>query len=251
MAGDWIKFEKSTLDKPEVFEIASILEIDADAVVGKLLRVWNWFDDQSVDGNAPVTVRALLDRYSGVSKFTSAMESVGWLIVEGESMSLPNFDRHNGQSAKKRCDTNRRVAKSRSKNKQCNENVTPKALPKALPEKRIEEKKIEDREEPPKSPKGDGVIDPPKNTPKKFQPPTKDEFIAYLVTAMPAINDEWTKDRTTKAASLQFDTYEENDWKDGNQNPVKIWKTKAKKAMSYQKPWSFGEAKKKTIHSHF
>ena len=45
MAGDWLKFEKVTMDKPEVFEMAGILGIDPDAVVGKLLRVWSWFDD--------------------------------------------------------------------------------------------------------------------------------------------------------------------------------------------------------------
>ena len=150
MAGDWIKFEKSTLDKPEVLEMAGILEIDPDAVVGKLLRVWNWFDDQSHDGNAPVTVKALLDRYAGVSGFTSAMQEVGWLTIDGDAMYLPNFDRHNGQTAKKRCNTNRRVAKSRSKklndNAECNTqsvtSVTPPALQKALPEKRREEKSI-------------------------------------------------------------------------------------------------------------
>jgi hypothetical protein len=56
MAGDWIKFDTSTPDKPEVFEMAAELGIDPDAVVGKLLRVWKWFDQQTTDGNAPLTV---------------------------------------------------------------------------------------------------------------------------------------------------------------------------------------------------
>jgi len=141
MAGDWIKFEKATLDKPEVFEMAEMLDVDPDAVVGKLLRVWNWFDDQSHDGNANVTVRALLDRYAGVTGFTQAMESVGWLDIEGRTMSLPNFDRHNGQTAKNRALTAKRVNKSRSKsNATCNgESVTP-IVTSSLPEKRREEK---------------------------------------------------------------------------------------------------------------
>ena len=148
MAGDWIKFEKATLDKPEVFEMATELSIDPDAVIGKLLRVWNWFDDQSENGNASVTVSALLDRYAGVTGFTQAMETVGWMIVEGDIMHLPNFDRHNGTTAKNRCNTNRRVAKSRSMKRKCNAlpvtNVTveplQKPLQKPLPEKRREEK---------------------------------------------------------------------------------------------------------------
>ena len=41
MAGDWIKIEENTPDKPEVHKMASILGIDPDAVVGKLVRVWS------------------------------------------------------------------------------------------------------------------------------------------------------------------------------------------------------------------
>lgn len=41
MAGDWIKFEIGTSDKPEVRAIAHDLNIDLDAVIGKLLRVWS------------------------------------------------------------------------------------------------------------------------------------------------------------------------------------------------------------------
>ena len=33
MAGDWIKFEIATPDKPEVWEIAESLDIDPDAVI--------------------------------------------------------------------------------------------------------------------------------------------------------------------------------------------------------------------------
>ena len=53
MAGDWIKFELTTMDKPEVCQIADVAGIDPDAVVGKLMRVWGWFDQQTEDGNAP------------------------------------------------------------------------------------------------------------------------------------------------------------------------------------------------------
>jgi hypothetical protein len=146
MAGDWIKFEKATPDKPEVFQMAETLGIDPDAVIGKLLRVWNWFDEHSESGNANVTVRALLDRVTGVTGFSKEMENVGWLEINGDQMMIPNFERHNGATAKKRCSTNRRVAKSRSGNGKCNTqsvtDVTPEALQKALPEKRREEKSI-------------------------------------------------------------------------------------------------------------
>ena len=115
MAGDWLKFEKATLEKPEVFEMAAILGLDPDAVIGKLLRVWNWFDDQSRDGHASVTVLSLLDRYSGVTGFVDAMQKVGWISKTNDCLILPNFDRHNGSPAKSRALGTKRKQKSRER----------------------------------------------------------------------------------------------------------------------------------------
>lgn len=137
MAGDWIKFEKATLDKPEVFEMAGILGIDPDAVVGKLLRVWDWFDDQSLDGCAPVALAAQLNRNTGCAQFTEAMQQVGWLVIEDARLQIPNFIRHNGQTAKDRALSGKRMAKSRAKS--CGGCVTSNVT-KPQPEKRREEK---------------------------------------------------------------------------------------------------------------
>lgn len=137
MAGDWIKFEISTPDKPEVFEIAGALDLDPDAVVGKLLRVWNWFDQHTENGNAPVTVVALLDRLTGTPGFCSAMEKAGWMILSSESAILPHFTRHNGKTAKNRALTARRVNEYRKCNADSNadsnagrnDGVTKNSLP--------------------------------------------------------------------------------------------------------------------------
>jgi cell fate (sporulation/competence/biofilm development) regulator YmcA (YheA/YmcA/DUF963 family) len=144
MAGDWLKFEKSTLEKPEVLEMAGMLDLDTDAVIGKLLRVWNWFDDHTIDGNAPVTVRALLDRYTGVTGFVTTMEKVGWVIESNDRLILPNFDRHNGASSKKRALGNNRkanwAANQLAGNAKSNAKSNALSVTKALPEKRREEK---------------------------------------------------------------------------------------------------------------
>ena len=139
MAGDWLKFETATLDKPEVWAIAQDLSIDPDAVVGKLLRVWAWFDQQSTIGNAPSVTKALLDRCAGVTGFCDSVIKAGWMLDDGVVLSLPNFDRHNGNTAKSRALTGKRVKKHRSSDAvECNgDSVT-----KALPEKRREEKRI-------------------------------------------------------------------------------------------------------------
>lgn len=144
MAGDWIKVEHTTPDKPEVVKLAGILGIDQDAVVGKLLRLWIWADQQSVSGNAITVTNSFLDRLVFCPGFAAGLVKVGWLNGREGLLSIPNFDRHNGQSAKNRANTNRRVANSRKAHhervaKTCNENVTLEPLQKPLPEKRRED----------------------------------------------------------------------------------------------------------------
>jgi hypothetical protein len=88
---------------------------DCDLTVGKLFRIWRWFDQHTTDGNAISVTSALLDRIAGVTGFVSAMEKVGWLTVTEYGISMSNFDRHNGHSAKARAETARRVAKHKQK----------------------------------------------------------------------------------------------------------------------------------------
>lgn len=116
MAFAWIKIEDSTPDKPEVWKMAEKLGIDADAVLGKLVRVWIWADQQTIDGNAHSVTKALLDRTAGVTGFADAMIRVGWLRVVEDGVEFHNFDRHNGETAKKRALTRRRVEKHRAGN---------------------------------------------------------------------------------------------------------------------------------------
>jgi hypothetical protein len=112
----WLKFDTATPEKPEIMAITLALGFDdPDLTVGKLLKVWRWFDQHSVDGNARGVTAALLDRVIGVSGMCAAMSNVGWLDIEEGGLSLPNFERHNGKTAKDRALTAQRVAKSRAK----------------------------------------------------------------------------------------------------------------------------------------
>lgn len=122
MAGDWIKVEHSTLDKPEIFVMADQLGIDGDAVVGKCLRFWAWVDSNTVDGRVDVKVTAVrlqVDRLCSCKGFTDALISAGWLKVsdDGMSVEIPNFQYHNSESAKERALKTRRQQKWRDKTK--------------------------------------------------------------------------------------------------------------------------------------
>ncbi len=120
--------------------MSQILGIDPDAVVGKLIRFWIWCDAQTISGNALSVTESVIDRITYQSGFSAALRDVGWLEVRSGSLQVPHFDRHNGQTAKARALTNRRVSDHR---KACNAPrvtpVTPPPLQKALPEKRREE----------------------------------------------------------------------------------------------------------------
>lgn len=136
MASSWIKVEVITPDKPEIFQIAELLNIDPDAVLGKLVRIWAWADQQTIDGNAGSVTKGVLDRIAFITGFADALITVGWLAYVDGKLILPNFERHNGESSKKRALTNRRVADHRKRETQ---KVTQPALQKALPEEEEEE----------------------------------------------------------------------------------------------------------------
>jgi len=106
--------------------------LDTDTVVGKLHRIWSWANEQSRDGNAASVTLSWIDRYIGVTGFAQAMVDVGWLLVNADGISIPNWDRHNSKSAKQR--SLGAIRQSRKRN--------AASVTKALPEKRREEKRI-------------------------------------------------------------------------------------------------------------
>ncbi len=144
MAGDWIKVEMTTPDKPEVVSMSAALRMDQDAVVGKLIRIWAWADQNSLAGEAMAITDAFIDRLTGKKGFASAMRSAKWLYGEDGALSFPGFDRHNGSTAKGRAMDNRKKKASRQKGQ------TSQKCPDAVGTKKgtREEKRREDIEIP-------------------------------------------------------------------------------------------------------
>jgi hypothetical protein len=114
MAGDWIKMRCNLDTDPAVFQIAAALQMDELAVVGRLWKVWAWADQHCADCNAVSVTRNVLDRITSTPGFADAMQKVGWLEGLDGALSFPHFDRHNGQTAKKRALTKNRVEKTRA-----------------------------------------------------------------------------------------------------------------------------------------
>ena len=206
MAGDWIKFQHVTPDKPEVWKIADILGIDADAVVGKLVRIWIWADQQTHDGNARSVTKALLNRVSGVTGFAQAMIDVGWLKAEETGLVFTNFERHNGHTAKKRSLSAKRVEAHRASNA----TVTPEALHERYKSATREEKRREEIDS------SNTETQEPQGTAKParvcFRKPTAQDVAEYATGICANVDPQ------------EFiDHYTSNGWKVGKA-PMKDWK---------------------------
>ncbi len=147
MAGDWIKMRTDLAEDPAVIDIAEVLGIDEDTVVGKLHRLWSWADSQSRDGHTNGVTQKWIDKKLHCEGFAKAMVSVQWLVIENCGISFPNFDRHNGETAKVRATATKRKQKQRNTSGDIGDSG-PKPVPQSVPKmSRNERDKNETREE--------------------------------------------------------------------------------------------------------
>lgn len=102
MAEPWIKMRTNLTTSPKVVRISSALKADRLRVVGGLHSAWSLFDQHSEDGILVGYSPETLDELIGWPGFTAAMIAVEWAIYDGESLALPRYEDHNGQSAKRR-----------------------------------------------------------------------------------------------------------------------------------------------------
>ena len=109
MAGHWIKWEKGLLRKPEVMTIAGELGVSDYHAAAVCMAVWEWADDVTIDGNIKAKPE-VVDKVSYQPGLAKAMQDVGWLTVVKDGIRFPNYDRHNGRTAKERAlDANRKA----------------------------------------------------------------------------------------------------------------------------------------------
>lgn len=152
MAGEWIKMRNDLAEDPAVISMAGALGVDEDLIVGKLHRLWSWADRQSRDGHAVGVTQKWIDRHIRCDGFAAAMAQVGWLAIDSSGISFPNFDRHNGETAKTRALGTKRKQKQRT--------VVPQVVPDVSRTDRDksetrEEKRREEKKEQKTAPLGD------------------------------------------------------------------------------------------------
>ncbi len=140
MAGDWIKVEHATLEKPEVMLMAELLGVRRDEVIGILCRFWVWLDRNTGNGFVTHVSRSGIDEVMHCAGFAGALESVGWCKFDdpARTITLPHADRHNGNPAKTRALAFDRQRKSR------HDSVTQTPLPEKRREENTKRERISD-----------------------------------------------------------------------------------------------------------
>lgn len=157
----WIKMRTDLRTHPKVVRMASALKADRLRIVGGLWAVWGIFDTHSVDGTLEGYTLAALDDDLGWRGFCQAMAGVVWLAESDDGLEIPEFDEHNGSSAKRRATETKRVASNRKADKgahgswdeggQVSASDADKSRTRVRLEKEIE-KEIEKEEIPPPTP---------------------------------------------------------------------------------------------------
>jgi DNA replication protein DnaT len=115
VAGEWIKVETCTSGKAEIIRLARLLSVNRDEAIGMAVRFWVWADSNTVDGVVDGVASQDVDAVLSTPGLCRALEMVGWLQIDAqkESITIPKFARHNGESAKKRALKNERQARWR------------------------------------------------------------------------------------------------------------------------------------------
>lgn len=144
MAGDWIKMRSNLWDDPRIAKLCDLTDQPETMVVGALYWLWAAADQHSEDGLMHGLTLRSIDRKTGVKGIGDALVSIGWIEDSDNGIIIARFDEHNGESAKKRCQTARRVANFKARNAtetQDNETGNAPSVTKTLAERDLEEEK--------------------------------------------------------------------------------------------------------------
>lgn len=114
MAGDWIKWVKGLTRRREVVQMSFTLKADPRLIAAICMEVWEWVDGETTDGHLPGCGLDYLDSIARLQGFGAAMAKAGWVSVGDDGITIPNFDRHNGASAKRRAAASESMRKRRA-----------------------------------------------------------------------------------------------------------------------------------------
>lgn len=253
----WIRIENSLPRNRKMVQLARELHCNRMTALGIAVTWLSWLDEQTVDGRTGMCCEEA-DDILGFKGAGSALVSIGWAeLDEHGALVAVDWEQYNGESAKKRALSARRVARKRSSESnassvtsalptedttmlresyaECNARSVTSALPR--------EEKI--REE---------YISPNKRLTKytcdtSCEPhdaahgtPTIDE----VIDVMQSMNYANLKgDKLRDCAEKWLDTMRSSAWRDSKNRPVRDWAANARNwARGYAEADARGTARK-------
>jgi len=146
MADDWIKFRIKLWHDPRVRFLSRKCPASTGQVVGALVRLWSLADQFAHEENGAGVLRGYtpddINDEVGIPNFVQSLPA-DWCEIRGDALYLPQYQEHNGTTAKSRAGDAKRKRASRKRPKnvrtqpdKCPENV------RTLPDQRREEKSI-------------------------------------------------------------------------------------------------------------
>ena len=121
----WIKIETHTPDKAEIRHLARLCQCSKAEAFLAFFRVLVWLDEQTEDGHVDFFTPEDADDIAGVKGIGAALAEVRWIMFGPGGAVVANWDRHNGQSAKRRCLDAERSRRLRERHAASVTNVTP------------------------------------------------------------------------------------------------------------------------------
>jgi hypothetical protein len=164
----WIKMGVGLRRHPKVVRLAAALKADRLRVVGALHAVWCVFDEHSNAGRLEGYSSSVMDEEIGWRGFSKAMQGIGWLVEDADGLTVPDYEEHNGPTAKRRAQDASRKGRSRA---EADDQPDPDPQPvriesghasgqmsasEADTSRNREEKRREEKKNTPQTPKGEG-----------------------------------------------------------------------------------------------
>lgn len=148
---------------PAVKAMSRTLKLDVFSVVGRLHEFWAWADQHTDSGEMPFTVLEDVDDVVQKRGFAAEMVRVGWLADNGhDGVCVPKWDRHNGESAKKRglAMERQRACRSRSRHEEVTDLSRAERDNLVTEEEQARDQRREEKSISPVVPTGDKDLDP-------------------------------------------------------------------------------------------
>lgn len=116
MNGTWIKIQTSLLRSPKIVRMMSALDADKFRTLGGTVSAWCLADEHANSDGVLEMSTDELDALIGFPGLAAAMISVGWLLeLPGSKIQFPDYEAHNGPTAKRRAQETSRKGRARKR----------------------------------------------------------------------------------------------------------------------------------------